>query len=106
MPVLEKSPSQETPTGKEMGVLGESPNQETPTGKEMEVLDKHLKEVGLNREAIEVVQEMETFHSNVKLEDMIKIRGNLYGCKKGPILFDMYRRLIAELPFIEKVWDA
>ena len=89
-----------------MPVLETSASQETPTGKEMGVLDKHLKQVNLNREAIEVVQEMETFHSNVKLEDMIKIRGNLYGCKKGPILFDMYKRLIAELPFIEKVWDA
>jgi hypothetical protein len=43
---------------------------------------------------------METFHGNMKLEDMIKIKDNLYGSQKTPALFDMFKRLIAELPFI------
>jgi hypothetical protein len=83
-----------------MPTLGDDPGQESQRSQEMEVLGKHLKQIRLNREAIQVLQQMEAFHGNMKLEDMIKIKDNLYGSQKTPALFDMFKRLIAELPFI------
>ena len=83
-----------------MPTLEDDPSQETQTGQDMEVLGKHLKQVRLNGEAMEALQQMENFHNNIKLGDMVKIKDNLYGSKKTPALFDMFKRLIAELPFI------
>ena len=76
------------------------------TSKEMEELEKQLSQLSLSEKAMEIVQEIETWLSKLEPQEMTKITEYLYGCQRLPVILDMVKRLVAELPFIEtKVYD-
>jgi hypothetical protein len=67
---------------------------------------EHLSRAKLREEATKVGKEIEDWLEKIPLDGMNKTKARgVYSCKIEPKLFDMVKRLVKELPFIEvKVW--
>ena len=84
-----------------MPTIDENSRQEASASKEMDGLEKQLSQLSLSEKAIEIVQEIGTWLAKLELQSMTKITEYLYGCQRVPVVLDMVKRLVAELPFIE-----
>lgn len=74
----------------------------------MSASGEHLSVERLSREAMVVVEEIEYWLEKVAVSDMHRIETpkqetpNLYYYNSTPALFDLVKRLVKEMPFIEQ----